>query len=158
MTGGDMKGIRAVIFDFNGVLVDDESVHFALFREVLAREDVVITERDYHERYLGYDDRKCFESALLDAGQNASRERLDQMIEQRHGDISRSLIRGCDTSRQPREHWVLRRQSGRWQSAQARCDRKSSMHSSICAAATKLLPLSRPRILRSASPTLRATF
>ena len=28
-------GISAVIFDFNGVLVDDESVHFALFREVL---------------------------------------------------------------------------------------------------------------------------
>lgn len=83
MTGGDMKGIREVIFDFNGVLVDDESVHFALFCEMLAQEDVVITERDYHERYLGYDDRKCFESALLDAGQNASRERLDQMIEQK---------------------------------------------------------------------------
>ncbi len=28
--------IRAVIFDFNGVLVDDEMVHFALFRDVLA--------------------------------------------------------------------------------------------------------------------------
>ena len=24
--------IRAVIFDFNGVLVDDESVHFSLFQ------------------------------------------------------------------------------------------------------------------------------
>ena len=32
--------IRAVIFDFNGVLVDDESVHFELFREVLAEEGV----------------------------------------------------------------------------------------------------------------------
>ena len=36
--------IGAVIFDFNGVLVDDESVHFALFREVLAQEGVTITE------------------------------------------------------------------------------------------------------------------
>ena len=42
-------GIAAVIFDFNGVLVNDESVHFALFQEVLAREGVTITERDYHE-------------------------------------------------------------------------------------------------------------
>ena len=64
-----MMGIGAVIFDFNGVLVDDESVHFALFREVLAQEGVTITERDYHERYLGYDDRRCFEAALRDAGQ-----------------------------------------------------------------------------------------
>ena len=36
--------INAVIFDFNGVLVDDESVHFALFREVLAKEGVTLTE------------------------------------------------------------------------------------------------------------------
>ncbi|MGO9918676.1 MAG: HAD family hydrolase [Isosphaeraceae bacterium] len=72
--------ISAVIFDFNGVLVDDEAVHFALFREVLSEEGVDITERDYHERYLGYDDRGCFEAALLDAGQMAVRERLDVLI------------------------------------------------------------------------------
>ena len=72
--------IRAVIFDFNGVLVDDEAVHFALFREVLSQEGVEITERDYHERYLGYDDRGCFEAALVEAGQVAGRERLDTLI------------------------------------------------------------------------------
>jgi HAD superfamily hydrolase (TIGR01509 family) len=73
-------GIGAVIFDFNGVLVDDESVHFALFREVLAQEGVTITERDYHERYLGYDDRGCFEAALRDAGQVTPKARLDDLI------------------------------------------------------------------------------
>ena len=75
--------ICAVIFDFNGVLVDDEAIHFALFREVLAHEGVVITERDYHERYLGYDDRGCFQAALVDAGQSANRVRLDQLIVQK---------------------------------------------------------------------------
>jgi beta-phosphoglucomutase-like phosphatase (HAD superfamily) len=73
-------GIGAVIFDFNGVLVDDESVHFDLFREVLAQEGVAITERDYHERYLGYDDRGCFAAALRDAGQSADGPRLDELI------------------------------------------------------------------------------
>jgi beta-phosphoglucomutase len=72
--------IRAVIFDFNGVLVDDEAVHFALFREVLAEEGVEITQRDYHERYLGYDDRGCFEAALVDAGQGVDRQRLDTLV------------------------------------------------------------------------------
>ena len=75
-----MIGIGAVIFDFNGVLVDDENVHLALFQEVLAQEGVAITERDYHERYLGYDDRKCFETALGDAGQSSDRQRLDRLI------------------------------------------------------------------------------
>jgi beta-phosphoglucomutase-like phosphatase (HAD superfamily) len=73
-------GIGAVIFDFNGVLVDDEAVHFALFREVLDQEGVTITERDYRERYLGYDDRGCFDAALLDAGQSSDQERLDRLI------------------------------------------------------------------------------
>ncbi len=73
-------GIGAVIFDFNGVLVDDESVHFALFREVLAQEGVMITESDYHERYLGYDDRGCFEAALLEAGKVTELGYLDGLI------------------------------------------------------------------------------
>ncbi len=78
-----MMSIGAVIFDFNGVLVDDEAIHFVLFREVLAQEGVVITERDYHERYLGYDDRGCFQAALVDAGQSTDRAKLDQLIAQK---------------------------------------------------------------------------
>ncbi len=72
--------IEALIFDFNGVLADDEQVHFELFREVLAQEGVVITEQDYHERYLGYDDRGCFAAALGEAGQVCDAARLDDLI------------------------------------------------------------------------------
>ena len=91
-----MTGISAVIFDFNGVLVDDEAIHFALFRELLAQEGVTITERDYHERYLGYDDRGCFEAALADAGQYPGRERIDQLIAQkarRYVDVAEQGLR-----------------------------------------------------------------
>jgi beta-phosphoglucomutase len=72
--------IRAVIFDFNGVLVDDEQVHFELFQEVLAHEGVAITEHDYHGRFLGLDDRGCFEAALREVGQDAGRTRVDELI------------------------------------------------------------------------------
>ena len=89
-------GIGAVIFDFNGVLVDDESVHFALFREVLAQEGVNLTERDYHERYLGYDDRRCFEAVLVDSQKSAEPERLDRLIAQkarRYVEVARQGLR-----------------------------------------------------------------
>ncbi len=76
-------GVGAVIFDFNGVLVDDESVHFSLFRDVLAEEGVRMSEHDYHERYLGYDDRRCFEEALRDAGQPTPAARLDDLVERK---------------------------------------------------------------------------
>jgi beta-phosphoglucomutase-like phosphatase (HAD superfamily) len=78
-----MTSIGAVIFDFNGVLVDDEAIHFALFRELLTQEGVAITERDYHDRYLGYDDRGCFEAALADADQSTDRERINRLIAQK---------------------------------------------------------------------------
>ena len=72
--------IQAVIFDFNGVILDDEHLHFAMFREVLAQDGVHITEQDYHDTYLGLDDRGCFEAALTDAGQSADSSRVDAMI------------------------------------------------------------------------------
>lgn len=60
--------LKAVFFDFNGVIVDDEPLHLELFRGVLREEGIALTEADYHTKYLGYDNRKCFIAALTDAG------------------------------------------------------------------------------------------
>ena len=61
--------LRAVIFDFNGVLVDDERLHAAAAAEVLAREEgIALPEADYFDRYFGLDDRALFAAALRDAG------------------------------------------------------------------------------------------
>ena len=57
------------VFDFNGVLVDDESVHLAAFREVLRPLGVAIDDATYAERYLGFDDAGAFRAMLTDAGQ-----------------------------------------------------------------------------------------
>jgi HAD superfamily hydrolase (TIGR01509 family) len=54
----------AVLFDFNGVLVDDEDVHFEAFRRTLAVLGITISHEIYR-RYLGYDDRATI-VALLD--------------------------------------------------------------------------------------------
>jgi beta-phosphoglucomutase len=75
-----MPPIRAVIFDFNGVLVDDEHVHFELFREVLAVEGIALDEAAYHDRYLGFDDRGCFSAVLIDSGRAAPTDLVDALI------------------------------------------------------------------------------
>jgi HAD superfamily hydrolase (TIGR01509 family) len=46
----------AVLFDFNGVLVDDEDVHFEAFRRTLEVPGITISHEVYR-RFLGYDDR-----------------------------------------------------------------------------------------------------
>ena len=48
--------IRAVVFDFDGVLANSEPLHFRAFRDILAEEGLSLTEHDYYTRYLGYDD------------------------------------------------------------------------------------------------------
>ncbi len=68
------------IFDFNGVLVDDESVHLAAFREVLRPLGVVIDDALYAERYLGFDDAGAFRAMLTDAGQAPSDADVARLI------------------------------------------------------------------------------
>jgi HAD superfamily hydrolase (TIGR01509 family) len=60
--------IRAVVFDFDGVLANSEPLHFRAFREVLAQERVDLTEDDYYGRYLGFDDAGAFEAIAADRG------------------------------------------------------------------------------------------
>ncbi|MFN7947209.1 MAG: HAD family phosphatase [Blastocatellia bacterium] len=64
-------GLKAIIFDFNGVIVDDEPLHLELFRRVLEEEGLSLSDEDYHEKYLGYDDRGAFTAALADQGREA---------------------------------------------------------------------------------------
>jgi beta-phosphoglucomutase-like phosphatase (HAD superfamily) len=70
----------STIFDFNGVLVDDESVHIAAFREVVAPLGVVFDDATYTARYLGFDDAGAFRAMLEDAGKEASDEQVARLI------------------------------------------------------------------------------
>jgi HAD superfamily hydrolase (TIGR01509 family) len=71
----------ATFFDFNGVLVNDEVVHFETFREVLAGLDVTLSEHDYLHRYLGFDDAGAFRAILEDAGRTPSAAQIATLIE-----------------------------------------------------------------------------
>jgi len=71
--------LRTIFFDFNGVLVDDEPLHFKLFQKVLAPLGIELTQKNYYENYLGYDDHDCFTAVLTDFGY-ASDEALIQKL------------------------------------------------------------------------------
>lgn len=50
----------AVLFDFDGVLVNSEPLHFQAFREVLATEHLELTEEEYYRELIGFDDKGAF--------------------------------------------------------------------------------------------------
>jgi beta-phosphoglucomutase len=72
--------LRAILFDFNGVLVDDEPIHLEVFQRVLAEEKIALTAEDYYRHYLGFDDRGCFAAVLRQAGETPSVPRLMRLI------------------------------------------------------------------------------
>ncbi len=58
--------LRAIVFDFDGVLANSEPLHFAAFRDVLASRRVDLAEQDYYARYLGFDDVGVFKAVGAD--------------------------------------------------------------------------------------------
>jgi len=52
--------LRAVIFDFDGVITDSEVLHLRSFNQVLAQHNIKIATKDYYKNYLGLTDLDCF--------------------------------------------------------------------------------------------------
>lgn len=75
--------LRAVIFDFNGIIVDDEPIHFKLFQKVLGEEKIVLTEKAYYARYLGFDDRGAFSASYRDNNRQLSQSKLAELIDRK---------------------------------------------------------------------------
>jgi beta-phosphoglucomutase len=75
--------LRTVIFDFNGIIVDDEPIHFQLFQRVLGEEGIVLTEEAYYARYLGFDDRGAFTFGFGEHNRPLSHEKLTELIERK---------------------------------------------------------------------------
>jgi beta-phosphoglucomutase len=72
--------LRAIVFDFDGVIANSEPLHFRAYRDVLAIDGIVLTERDYYARYLGFDDVGAFEAIARRAGAAWNEARIDELV------------------------------------------------------------------------------
>ena len=59
---------EAVLFDFDGILVDSEPMHYVAFRKVLEPLGMDFTWGEYVETYMGFDDRDAFREAFHTKG------------------------------------------------------------------------------------------
>lgn len=85
----------AVVFDFDGVIVDSEPVHCAGFADVLRAHGVTLTWELYRERYLGYDDRDCFLAVCADHGVAVDDAGLAAMIAAKSAIVREELGRSA---------------------------------------------------------------
>ena len=82
--------IQAILFDFNGVIIDDERIHLRAYREVLQTHDVELKEEDYF-KCLGMDDVAFTRAAFARAGREVDDETTRAIIDREH-ELHRSII------------------------------------------------------------------
>ena len=75
-----MLMLKAIIFDFDGVIADTEPIHLKMFQKVLSEEGITLTEADYHQKYLALDDKGCFSAVLSDNGREVGKQLVEDMI------------------------------------------------------------------------------
>jgi len=55
--------LKAVVFDFDGIIVDSEPLHYRAFQKVLEPLGAGYSWQEYVDRYMGFDDRDAFREA-----------------------------------------------------------------------------------------------
>lgn len=58
--------LKAIIFDFDGVIADTEPLHLKAFQLTLREKGIELSDEDYFENYLAYDDKTLFKELLKD--------------------------------------------------------------------------------------------
>jgi beta-phosphoglucomutase len=72
--------LKAVIFDFNGVIINDESIHHALLDELLLAENLPPQGQNFLQISVGRSDRACLRELLKLRGRFVTDEYLDKLV------------------------------------------------------------------------------
>jgi len=72
--------LRAIIFDFDGVIVDSEPLILGLTREMAAQEGWEVSDDEYYRDYLALDDRGVIEYLYASHGQPVNTARRDELV------------------------------------------------------------------------------
>ena len=78
--GARIANLQAIVFDFDGVIADSERLHLRAYQEILAPEGIAISNEDYYNRYLGYDDVGVFKAVGRDQGVAMDDRRVSDLI------------------------------------------------------------------------------
>lgn len=95
---------EAIIFDFDGVILDSEPIHYEACCSVFNHIGLTLTYDEYTEKYIGLSDKEMFPQLLMDKGYNFSLDEINSFINKKietYADIINSrdqlpIISGVD--------------------------------------------------------------
>jgi HAD superfamily hydrolase (TIGR01509 family) len=83
--------VRAIIFDFDGVLVNSELLHFEAFQRSARDVGLELSQAEYFENMIGYDDRGCWKALAAMKGIKLSQSQLLELCAYK-AQVTRDLI------------------------------------------------------------------
>jgi HAD superfamily hydrolase (TIGR01509 family) len=72
--------IKAILMDFNGIIIDDEPIQMRAYQNVFAKAGIGLTEEEYYS-CLGMDDRRFVEAAYKRAGKTPEQNKVIEIIQ-----------------------------------------------------------------------------
>ncbi len=72
--------LQAVLFDFNGVIINDEPIHAQLLEQLLLEENLLMSQGDFRRLCLGRSDRACIKDLWAERGRIVAGKELDRLI------------------------------------------------------------------------------
>jgi HAD superfamily hydrolase (TIGR01509 family) len=88
--------LAAVIFDFDGIIVDTEPLHYKAFQEVLTPLGYGYSWDEYLRHYIGFDDRDAFREAFSAGGKAIDDRELGLLIEEKAQAFQRAIAAGVE--------------------------------------------------------------
>jgi beta-phosphoglucomutase-like phosphatase (HAD superfamily) len=129
--------IKAILMDFNGVIIDDEPIQMKVYQEILNGEGLDLTEEEYYAS-MGMDDKTFIENVYNRAGKKPEGNKVLEILQlktQKWHDAVSSEIRFSTVLKILSEKWlptISRSESFRWRSA-----KRSNMFSDAPACAIR---------------------
>ncbi|MEM1368619.1 MAG: HAD family phosphatase [Cyanobacteria bacterium P01_H01_bin.15] len=72
--------LKAILFDFNGIIINDEDIHRELINDLILEENLRPNPQDYEQLCVGRSDRACLQAILGRRGRQVTEETLDELI------------------------------------------------------------------------------
>ena len=80
-----------ILFDFNGVIIDDESQHCDALIATLADYGYALSRDAYYREYLGFDDRECFRFTFERMGRPQDEGTLQEAVARKHDAYEKAI-------------------------------------------------------------------
>jgi beta-phosphoglucomutase len=102
-----MSWPSAILFDFDGVIVNSEPLHFQAFVEVLRQNGIALSEQEYYRELIGFDDQGAFRHVLAKHHRPLTSDLFQQLLAAKATTMNRLMADGSFTALPGVEDFVI---------------------------------------------------